>query len=102
MSVLNNEDKGKLDKCSSVPPYPHKEITEKIIGAAIEVHSTLGPGLLESVYEEALSHEFSLRKIKFEREKSKTAFKSIDNRLKFLTYEQVENDYQNILKKTYI
>jgi hypothetical protein len=42
------------------------------------------------------------RKIKFEREKSKTAFKSIDSRLKFLTYEQIENDYQNILKKTYI
>ena len=42
------------------------------------------------------------RKIKFEREKSKTAFKSIEGRLKFLTYEQVENDYQNILMKTYI
>jgi len=42
------------------------------------------------------------RRIKFDREKSKTAFKSIDNRLKFLTYEEVENDYQNILKKTYI
>jgi hypothetical protein len=42
------------------------------------------------------------RKIKFEREKSKMAFKPIDSRLKFLTYEQVENDYQNILKKTYI
>ena len=42
------------------------------------------------------------RKIKFEREKSKTAFKPIDSRLKFLTYEQVENDYQNTLKKTYI
>jgi len=42
------------------------------------------------------------RRIKFDREKSKTAFKSIDNRSKFLTYEEVENDYQNILKKTYI
>ena len=42
------------------------------------------------------------RKTKFEREKSKTAFKPINDRLKFLTYEQVENDYQNILKKTYI
>jgi len=42
------------------------------------------------------------RKVKFEREKNKTAFKTIDHRLKFLTYEQVENDYQNILRKTYI
>ena len=42
------------------------------------------------------------RKIKFEREKSKTAFKPIDSRLNFLTYEQVENDYQNILRKSYL
>lgn len=42
------------------------------------------------------------RRVKFEREKNKTAFKPIDDRLKFLTYEEVENDYQNILRKTYI
>ena len=42
------------------------------------------------------------RKVKFEREKNKTAFKSINNRLKFLTYEQVENDYSNILLKNYL
>jgi len=56
------------------PPCPPKEfllkdITEKIIAAAIEVHSTLGPGLLESVYEEALAYEFELRGINFERQK---------------------------------
>ena len=45
--------------------FPHAEITQKIIGSAIEVHSTLGPGLLESVYEEALSHEFNLRGIQY-------------------------------------
>jgi GxxExxY protein len=44
-------------------------VTEGIIGAAIEVHRLLGPGLLESVYEEALCHELSLRKIQFERQK---------------------------------
>jgi GxxExxY protein len=45
------------------------EISEKIIGAAIEVHRTLGPGLLESVYEEALCHEFDLRDIRYQRQK---------------------------------
>jgi GxxExxY protein len=44
------------------------KITEKIIGAAIEVHKILGPGLLESVYEEALCHELSLREVTFERQ----------------------------------
>ena len=39
------------------------ELTEKIIGAAIEVHRILGPGLLESIYEEALCHELQLRGI---------------------------------------
>ncbi len=45
------------------------EISQAIIGAAIEVHRTLGPGLLESAYEQCLSHEFSLRHIPFERQK---------------------------------
>jgi len=34
-------------------------LTEKIIGAAIEVHRTIGPGLLESAYEECLTHELA-------------------------------------------
>ena len=45
------------------------KLTEEIIAAAIEVHRILGPGLLESIYEEALCHEFSLRNIPFERQK---------------------------------
>ena len=45
------------------------EISEKIIGAAIEVHKFYGPGLVGQVYEEALCHEFSLRGIRFERQK---------------------------------
>lgn len=44
-------------------------ITEQIIGAAIEVHRALGPGLLESAYEECLSHELALREIPFERQR---------------------------------
>ena len=46
----------------------NEEITEKIYRAAIEVHSILGPGLLESIYEEALCKEFSLRSIEYERQ----------------------------------
>ena len=45
------------------------DISRKIIGAAIEVHKLLGPGLLESVYEDALCHEFHLRDLKFVRQK---------------------------------
>ncbi len=45
------------------------KIIERIIGAGIEVHRTLGNGLLESIYEEALCYEFDLRNIKYERQK---------------------------------
>ncbi len=44
------------------------ELTQAIIGAAIEVHRVLGPGLLESAYEECLCHELSLRGIPFSRQ----------------------------------
>ena len=39
------------------------DLTGQVIGAAIEVHKYLGPGLLEAAYERCLSHELSLRKI---------------------------------------
>ena len=45
------------------------ELTERVIGACIEIHRALGPGLLESVYEECLCHELPLAGIKFERQK---------------------------------
>ena len=45
------------------------ELTRDIIGAAIDVHTLLGPGLLESAYEECLAREFVLRGIQFERQK---------------------------------
>jgi len=44
------------------------ELTEKIIGAAIEVHTELGPGLLESIYEDALCYEFELQGIRYEQQ----------------------------------
>ena len=46
----------------------HEELTERVIGAAIEVHRALGPGLLESAYEECLCHELRLRGISFQRQ----------------------------------
>lgn len=46
----------------------HENLTERVIGAAIEVHRSLGPGLLESAYEECLCHELHLQGIAFERQ----------------------------------
>ncbi len=43
-------------------------LSHKVIGAAIEVHRELGPGFIESAYEEALAHELALRGIKFNRQ----------------------------------
>jgi GxxExxY protein len=45
-----------------------KALSEQVIGAAIEVHRTLGPGLLESAYENCLCHELFLRNLKFQRQ----------------------------------
>jgi len=45
------------------------QLKEAIIGAAIEVHRALGPGLLESAYEECLCRELDLRRIPFERQR---------------------------------
>ena len=44
------------------------EITYEVIGAAIEVHRNLGPGLLESVYEECLCFELTHRQLAFQRQ----------------------------------
>jgi len=49
--------------------YAHSKISSEIIASCIEVHAHLGPGLLESVYEEALTREFELQNIEFERQK---------------------------------
>jgi GxxExxY protein len=47
---------------------PDNEITRLIIGASIEVHQHLGPGLLESTYEECLCYELSRTRLAFERQ----------------------------------
>lgn len=46
------------------------KLSSKVIGCAIEVHKTLGPGLLESAYEQCLCHELNLRELSFESQKS--------------------------------
>jgi GxxExxY protein len=53
----NNETDPELDR-----------LTERIIGACIEVHRELGPGLTENFYEAALCHEFDLRGITYQRQ----------------------------------
>jgi GxxExxY protein len=54
--------------------FLHKDLTEKIIGAAMEVHKTLRSGFLESVYEEAMAIELDLQRIPFERQKPVDVF----------------------------
>jgi GxxExxY protein len=52
----------------NVMPLLEKELTDKIIGAAIEVHKVLGPGILESAYQVCMERESKLRNITFERQ----------------------------------
>jgi GxxExxY protein len=47
---------------------PDNDLTRRVIGCAIEVHRTLGPGLLESVYEACLCHELELARMEFLRQ----------------------------------
>ena len=44
------------------------QLSSKVVGAAIEVHKELGPGLLESTYEECLCHELGIRGLRFDRQ----------------------------------
>jgi len=46
----------------------HGDITEKILGAAFAVHAALGPGFLESIYEESMCRELALRSVQFQRQ----------------------------------
>ena len=50
--------------------FLHKEITFNVIGAAMEVHRTLGAGFLESVYQKALAYELRQRNIQFQEQHS--------------------------------
>lgn len=57
-----------VSKNKNVIPLLDKELTDRIIGAAIEVHRNLGPGLLESSYQLCLEYESTLRKIPYDRQ----------------------------------
>ena len=57
-------------KAAKEEPDPELDVlANSVIGAAIEVHRHLGPGYLESVYEEALAIEFRIRNLPFERQR---------------------------------
>jgi len=56
-----------INQCVAIE-HQENDISGKIIGAAIEVHKHLGPGLLESAYEECLCRELELRGIDFRRQ----------------------------------
>ncbi len=49
-------------------PLEHEELTERIIGAAIDVHKALGPGFIESIYENALVIELTRRGLGFQQQ----------------------------------
>lgn len=59
-------------------PETTEELIRRIIGAAIQVHRALGPGLGESLYEQALCHEFALQQIAYECKKQvKVMYKDV-------------------------
>jgi GxxExxY protein len=66
---MNRQD-AKDAKVFAEPPARADDIARRVIGAAIEVHKHLGPGFLESVYEEALAVELRLQRIPFVRQHS--------------------------------
>lgn len=68
-------------------------LTYKVIGAAIEVHKQLGPGLLESVYQRCLKQEFYIRGISFISEMAvRSNYKGIDLEVDLRCYFLVENE----------
>ena len=58
---IKEKDAIEITECSDL-------LIEKVIGAAIEVHKELGPGLMESAYELALMHELAIKKINVKRQ----------------------------------
>jgi len=81
----------------------YEDLTEKIIGAAIEVHKELGPGLLENVYSECLSYELNQLDLKYNREinlpvKYKTELLDCNYRIDFLIEDKVIVELKSVEK----
>jgi len=78
------------------------KLTEAIIGAAVEVHRLLGPGLLESIYEKALCHELGLRGLVAERQvEVEVVYKGIvikDQKLDMLVAKEVVVELKAVSK----
>ncbi len=64
MKIINQGVQGEPGR-KEMGLIPFKELSSRVIGCAIEVHRTLGPGLLESTYEQCLAHELALSDISF-------------------------------------
>ena len=82
--------------------YKHSELTGKIIGAAMEVHSFLGNGFQELIYQRALSHEMQLRNIKHQREvEMNVSYKDISvglRRVDFLVEDRISVEIKALTK----
>jgi GxxExxY protein len=82
--------------------FKYKEITEKIIGASMKVHSTLGNGFQEVIYQRALEIEFETSGLKFSREFSMPVYYSGrmigERRADFLVSEKISVEIKALLK----
>jgi GxxExxY protein len=67
-STIFGATQSAVDRLASVTQVNSWELSEQVIGACIEVHRILGPGLLESVYEAALCEELTIRQLPFKRQ----------------------------------
>jgi GxxExxY protein len=82
--------------------FPHKDLTYKIIGVAMNVHKELGPGFLEAVYHEALTIEFSDSDFEFKSEVPlELAYKGIKLKKKYRADFIVDNKVLVELKQSY-
>ncbi|PYR40313.1 MAG: GxxExxY protein, partial [Acidobacteria bacterium] len=86
---------------------PSKPLTERIIGAAIQVHRALGPGLLESAYEACLAYELVKRGLRIEKQKPLPVVYDDVNidcayRLDFVVNDEVVVEVKSVERLTHI